>query len=57
MRVAFPGLKPLASLAWTLQHSGPGEEGEEGLGRSDCQVTSLSVAPSPGGREKSSAQD
>lgn len=57
MRVAFPGLEPLASLAWTLWHSGPGEEGEEGLGRSGCQVTSLSVAPSPVGREKSSAQD
>lgn len=30
-RVAFPGLEPLASLAWTLGHSGPGEEGEERL--------------------------
>lgn len=33
-RAAFPGLEPLASLAWTWGHSGPGEEGEETEGRS-----------------------
>lgn len=31
MRLAFPGLEPQAALAWTLGHSGPGEEGKEGL--------------------------
>lgn len=31
MRLAFPGLEPQAALAWTLGHSGSGEEGKEGL--------------------------
>lgn len=56
-RAAFPRLEPLASLAWTLGHSGPSEEGKETEGRSGCQATSLLVSPSPEGRGKSRAQD
>lgn len=56
MSLAFPGLEPLADVAWTSGHSGPGKEGEQGL-REDlgCQAISLLVAPSPESREKSRA--
>lgn len=58
MSLDFPRLEPRAALAWALGHSGPGEDGEEGLrGDLGCQATSLSVAPSPEGRDKSGAED
>ena len=56
MSLAYLGLEPLAALAWTSGHSGPGKRGGWGLGETWLPGYQPLEAPSLEDREQSRAQ-